>query len=71
MPRQSLQGRTCGVSYAGTRASALGSIRMEPAEVLHKIARAAESVGSAAPHPVSGRAGNPSLETRCKRPQQT
>ncbi|PPT85566.1 hypothetical protein XarbCFBP8149_16865 [Xanthomonas arboricola] len=38
---------------------------------LHKIARSAELVGGAAPHPVSGHAGNPSLETRCKRPQQT
>ncbi|PPU23129.1 hypothetical protein XarCFBP6762_19865 [Xanthomonas arboricola] len=36
-----------------------------------KIARSAELVGSAAPHTVSGHAGNPSLETRCKRPQQT
>ncbi|PMR88386.1 hypothetical protein XaplCFBP3123_02845 [Xanthomonas arboricola pv. populi] len=47
------------------------SVRMEPAEALHKIARSAALVGSAAPHPVSGHAGNPSLETRWRRPQQT
>ncbi|MBB6258387.1 hypothetical protein FHT05_002992 [Xanthomonas arboricola] len=51
--------------------SADRSIRMEPAEVLHKIARSAELFSGAAPHAVSGHAGNPFLETRCKRPQQT
>ncbi|MBB3857048.1 hypothetical protein FHY29_002421 [Xanthomonas arboricola] len=51
--------------------SADRGICMEPAEVLRKIASSAELVGDAAPHEVSGHAGNPSLETRCKRPQQT
>ncbi|SOU02210.1 hypothetical protein LMG19146_02750 [Xanthomonas arboricola pv. fragariae] len=70
MPRQSLHGRTCGVSHAGTRASA----RSRPThsrgtpDVVRKIDRRAGSVGGAAPHPVSGHAVNPSLEARWRHP---
>ncbi|NMI22151.1 hypothetical protein E1J24_09915 [Xanthomonas hortorum pv. pelargonii] len=41
MPRKSLQGRTCGVSHAGTRASARSDrgICTKPADVVRGIGR--------------------------------
>ncbi|NMI17219.1 hypothetical protein E1J29_03740 [Xanthomonas hortorum pv. vitians] len=41
MPRKSLHGRTCGVSHAGTRASALSDrgICTKPADVVRGIGR--------------------------------
>ncbi|PPT77166.1 hypothetical protein XaplCFBP3122_06855 [Xanthomonas arboricola pv. populi] len=70
MPRQSLHGRTCGVSRAGTRASARSRPKHSRGtpDVVRRIDRCAESVGGAAPHPVSGHAVNPSLKARWRHP---
>ncbi|NMI21719.1 hypothetical protein E1J24_07570 [Xanthomonas hortorum pv. pelargonii] len=57
MPRKSLHGRTCGVSHAGTRASA----RSEPKHS-HEPADFVGVVGlRAVPHPVSGHAASTSM----------
>ncbi|NMI23504.1 hypothetical protein E1J24_17060 [Xanthomonas hortorum pv. pelargonii] len=64
MPHKSLQGCTCGVSHAGTRASALSdrAFRTQPADFMCAVDR------SAVPYPVSGHAVNPSVEAQWRHP---